>query len=430
MPWTRSGTVSVAQNSTTVTGTGTDFAANTRVGDAFVGPDGRQYEITNAASATVISILPAYAGPTLAAGNYAIVPIQGYNKDTADALRQASLEVGDALDGLEASVQAAADSAAAALISKNAAGTSEANASQSAGAALSSKNAASTSETNAGQSAAAALASKSAAGTSETNAGQSAAAALASKNAAAISEANAAASAGTAGNVGVGKGFIEGLQMLWVSLNSIQILPGSCFMPNLNRVYKVPATLTVTPPAGVTGFGHIYLYDNAGTPAVEMVTTEPVQYWNDARNKTGDPTRRYIGSALLNNGNAYNFRHYPAQGKVNYLYATPTTAPFNPLSGGTALVATVVSAAAVCPSTATHMDALVSCAGSGAIYVGNEEQAIQLSNTNWQIISLSTGYTICTIAFSLANTLRRFQYIVSGSGISGFVSTLGYIFGR
>lgn len=87
MPWYRSGTVAITAGQTTVTGTGTDFAANSRVGDAFQGPDGRWYEVANIASATVLSILPAYQGATTSAGAYGLAPMQGYVKDSADALR-------------------------------------------------------------------------------------------------------------------------------------------------------------------------------------------------------------------------------------------------------------------------------------------------------------------------------------------------------
>lgn len=87
MPWYKSGTVSCTQNSTTVTGTSTAFAANARVGDAFMGPDGRWYEVVNVASDTVLSIQPAYIGATVSAGSYALAPMQGYVKDSADALR-------------------------------------------------------------------------------------------------------------------------------------------------------------------------------------------------------------------------------------------------------------------------------------------------------------------------------------------------------
>jgi hypothetical protein len=87
MPWLRSGTVSCTQNSNTVTGTNTGFAANARVGDAFLGPDGRWYEVANVASDTVLSILPGYQGAAVSAGAYALAPMQGYVKDSADALR-------------------------------------------------------------------------------------------------------------------------------------------------------------------------------------------------------------------------------------------------------------------------------------------------------------------------------------------------------
>lgn len=90
MAWYSTGTVAVTLNSTTVTGTGTSFAANARVGDAFKGPDGAWYEITNIASATVLSILPSYKGATATGQAYSITPVQGYVKDSADRLRAIS----------------------------------------------------------------------------------------------------------------------------------------------------------------------------------------------------------------------------------------------------------------------------------------------------------------------------------------------------
>lgn len=87
MPWYKTGTVSVVQNSNAVIGTNTAFIANARVGDAFRGPDGGWYEVINVASDTALSISPLYQGPTNAVGTYALAPMQGYVKDSADALR-------------------------------------------------------------------------------------------------------------------------------------------------------------------------------------------------------------------------------------------------------------------------------------------------------------------------------------------------------
>ncbi|MBF9093124.1 phage tail protein, partial [Escherichia coli] len=91
------GTVAIAAGQNTVTGTGTAFSANSRVGDAFQGPDGRWYEVTNIASAAVLTILPAYQGATVAGGAYGLAPMQGYVKESADRLRQTIEQFGGTL---------------------------------------------------------------------------------------------------------------------------------------------------------------------------------------------------------------------------------------------------------------------------------------------------------------------------------------------
>ncbi len=100
MSWYRTGVVDVVQNSTAVTGIGTTFAANGRVGDAFLGPDGRWYEVVNIASDTLLSIMPAYRGDTVNAGDYSIAPMQGYVKVAADQLRSVVSEYGGKLAAL------------------------------------------------------------------------------------------------------------------------------------------------------------------------------------------------------------------------------------------------------------------------------------------------------------------------------------------
>lgn len=87
MPWYKAGTVSVTQNSNAVIGSNTAFIANGRVGDGIRLPDGGWYEVTNIASDTAISISPNYQGASNSAGGYALAPLQGYVKESADALR-------------------------------------------------------------------------------------------------------------------------------------------------------------------------------------------------------------------------------------------------------------------------------------------------------------------------------------------------------
>ena len=100
MPWYKAGTVKTTNNSNAIIGAGTAFIANSRVGDAFRGPDGAWYEVTNIASDTALSISPNYQGPTVAAGAYALAPMQGYVKDLADQARAIIQQWGATLAGL------------------------------------------------------------------------------------------------------------------------------------------------------------------------------------------------------------------------------------------------------------------------------------------------------------------------------------------
>ena len=97
MPWYKTGTVSVAQNSTVVTGSNTTFVASSRVGDAIRLPDGGWYEIVGTSSETAISISPSYQGASFSSGSYAIAPLQGYVKESANALRALVLQYGSVL---------------------------------------------------------------------------------------------------------------------------------------------------------------------------------------------------------------------------------------------------------------------------------------------------------------------------------------------
>lgn len=99
MAWYATGTVAVTNGSGTVTGTGTAFIDNVAVGEGFRGPDGRIYEITAIASATSLSIAPAYEGTTVASGgSYRIAPTQSYIRDLAAQAAELITDFADVRD--------------------------------------------------------------------------------------------------------------------------------------------------------------------------------------------------------------------------------------------------------------------------------------------------------------------------------------------
>lgn len=95
MAWYKTGTVTATNGNSVITGVDTRFAANSKVGDGFKGPDGGWYEIVNIASETVLSIYPVYQGATVSGSStWMIAPLQGYNKESADRLRAITDSIG------------------------------------------------------------------------------------------------------------------------------------------------------------------------------------------------------------------------------------------------------------------------------------------------------------------------------------------------
>ncbi|MGW8189524.1 hypothetical protein [Sphingomonas hankookensis] len=83
MAWYRAGTVTVANGSSTVTGAGTDFVANAQIGHAFLGPDGKVYEIAQVEAAGQIVLSAPYLGGSGGGQGYAIMPTSSFARDLA-----------------------------------------------------------------------------------------------------------------------------------------------------------------------------------------------------------------------------------------------------------------------------------------------------------------------------------------------------------
>lgn len=100
MAWYRAGSVAVTNGSAVVTGAGTDFVANTSVGEAFLGPDARVYEIAQVVSATQIVLSAAYQGAGAGGQGYAVLPTQSLARDLAMGVASLLNRYGVVADGV------------------------------------------------------------------------------------------------------------------------------------------------------------------------------------------------------------------------------------------------------------------------------------------------------------------------------------------
>lgn len=180
---------------------------------------------------------------------------------------------------------------------------------------------------------------------------------------------------------------IEGLKMQWVGAAAITVTTGCAYIVSSGRVIDVISNIAKT---GLTlsanTLYHVYLYLNSGVPDIEIVTTAPSSpYKGTARTKSGDNSRRYIGSVRTLAANTVaKFIHIGDS--INYQESF-NAAPFLVYSNATG------------NNTLVSLSGLVPISASIAIVLGQNNSTnafFYISNDDW------TGF--------LFNSYRSFFY--------------------
>lgn len=227
---------------------------------------------------------------------------------------------------------------------------------------------------------------------------------------------------------------IEGLALAWLSDTGLSAASGAAYIVGDGRLVPVPTAIT---KAGLSlsasTWYHVYLYLNAGTPDIELVTTAPDSpYLGTARSKTGDTSRRYLGSVLSDgSGNLYNF----LQDGCDVMWRIdPGAAPFRVLSGGVATTATAVSLTGVVPVTARAASLrLINLATNAAILrVGTSDDS---SAAGIAAINQSPSGSTVSQAFKEkfpVNTSQAIEYnfTAAPAGSGAFIDVYGYSYQR
>ncbi|MBN5028191.1 hypothetical protein JY419_01970 [Stenotrophomonas maltophilia] len=115
--------------------------------------------------------------------------------------------------------------------------------------------------------------------------------------------------------------YIDGMQMGYVSGRSLSFSSGSLAIQSTGLILQFPATITKSGISlAANSWGHCYAFSNAGVPDVEVVTTAPAApYMGTARAKTGDSSRRYLGSVRTDaSGLIIPFGHKVQGGEIKY----------------------------------------------------------------------------------------------------------------
>jgi hypothetical protein len=222
-------------------------------------------------------------------------------------------------------------------------------------------------------------------------------------------------------------GYIDGFKMEYVSGTQIRFTSGSAYIPSLARAIAMASSVTKTPTLAANTWHHNYAYDNAGTPDVEVSTTAPATpYSGTARAKTGDTSRRYIGSFRTNAAGAiFKFVHF--NGTVIYNEDT-NAAPFLVVSAGTATVTTSVSAANIAPVTATAIKGTILNSATNAAYVRISNSDGPAASTGYITLASPNSVTVTDILLN-ASQAYTYAYDTAPTG-SAYHRAFGYSYER
>lgn len=245
-----------------------------------------------------------------------------------------------------------------------------------------------------------------------------------------IDDTDAPSMRATLGVQNVSPGYIEGLNLQWASATAVTVGSGALYL-NGNMVQVASPIVKTGIVTTASTFYHCYVFLNAGVPDVEFSTTAPsAAYFGTARNKTGDATRRYIGSFKSGATNTIiRFAH--SGGRMSYLQDT-TAAPLALVTNGQALTSTVVSTTGVTPPTATHLSLAFTTTGTGtAILAVSDPDMGNVTLTNALLTMAANATTAIDLVLPLV-TVQGFNYIFSASPGSGgvYARAFGYLFER
>jgi len=213
--------------------------------------------------------------------------------------------------------------------------------------------------------------------------------------------------------------YIGGAKMVWNGGTSVSVTSGAMYIQSLAKVVAFPSTLTLSSLSlAASTWHHLYGYLNAGTPAIELSTTAPAAaYSGFARSKTGDTSRRYIGSTLTD-GTGALLGVKMAASKAAYLKDCTTT-PNRVLSNGMATTSTNISLSGAVPITS----------GSVTIVAQNLDPSkaavIGSSLGSAQIYTLNPGGRYA-LDFPVDGS-QNMTYLMAAGAVSGlYIDVIGY----
>ncbi|ALN79515.1 hypothetical protein [Lysobacter antibioticus] len=221
-------------------------------------------------------------------------------------------------------------------------------------------------------------------------------------------------------------GYIDGLRLLYVSANAVTADSGSAYIQGLARRVDVSTAIAKSSLSlSASTWYHVYLFESAGVADIEIVTTAPAAAYNGtARSKTGDTSRRYLGSVRTDgSGNILAFTHYGNR----IAYDAGGSGTLRPLANGNATSDTAVSLASYVPVTTTVATLLLSTNSSTAYFQVKKAVAAAIYFTIGPSVNSSD---VALIVIDIPAPGQAIAYVGQSSSAAAYIDVLGYVLER
>lgn len=208
--------------------------------------------------------------------------------------------------------------------------------------------------------------------------------------------------------------YLTGLDLVWNSPGTngtnITVKSGAAYIPSLGRIVDVPSTLAGPSMTFTASSWHyVYLYETGGTPTLDIASAAAgppaAPYKGTARTRTSDTSKRLVGAFLTDGAGTPAARAFDMRGNDIHYTAASAAAPYRAASGVTAVAATLLSLASICPPGITT--------DIYGVVVGG-----QAVGTYALFLGLNSGLTVST------NFNGTFQWVL---GTTGFTVQVGWV---
>ena len=218
---------------------------------------------------------------------------------------------------------------------------------------------------------------------------------------------------------------ITGMVLTWDAVDGITVGTGQCYTEGGDNISASSAIAKTSLSLSTSTWYHVYVYLSGGSPAAEVVTTAPAAWTGTAYSKTGDTSRRYVGSVLTDgSGNIIPFEHYA--NKIIYKLYQVNGAPHNVLAAGTSTTAVALDLTGVVPATSRLAIVQINNSSDKTAYTSENSSVATGQKTGF-----ARAGAVIVIEHAMDASQQIFYAISSAVGSGSLeVNVMGYIFDR